>query len=217
MPQEIALLPLDKRGYPVPKFASWDADGNPDFVLVDTKFFARAINEGLCWICGGRLGKRMWFVTGPMCTITRTSSEPPCHRGCAIFAVKNCPFMTKPMAKRVDLEGKDYRNPGGVMLERNPGVSALWETNNYKIVYDANRNPLVQMGELKDLTFWAQGRPATADEILESIQTGLPALYALAKGESIMAQQELAEMIVQYRFEVLDKFLPADVTIGLMN
>lgn len=211
LPAEMARLPRDHRGYPVPRFVQW-MNGRPDFRVVDIQFWQLAVRRKLCWLCGGHLGKRMWFVAGPMCTITRTSSEPPSHRGCAIFAVKNCPFLTKPLAKRNDRDlPPEHRNPGGVMLERNPGVSAVWETRSYDIFRDPEGNPLLRMGEPDALSFWREGRLATREETLESIDTGLPALFDIATQQGPAAVRELQRIVAEYRAKVFDRFLPTGV------
>lgn len=207
MPPEIAALPRDHRGYPVPKFASFK-DGKWDFVLADLEFMGKAVKQKLCWLCGGRLGKRMWFVTGPMCTLTRASAEPPCHRGCAIFAVKNCPFMTKPLAKRADVSGREHIQPGGEMILRNPGVMAVYETKSYRVHLDPLGRPVMIMGDPDDITWWREGREAKPDEIIHSLETGLPELYKMAASEGPIAQYELQQMIDEYVATTLIQFMP---------
>lgn len=205
---EMAALPRDHRGYPIPKFVAY-IDGKPDFRVVDTKFWAAAVNKRLCYLCGGRLGARGWFVAGPMCTVTKTSSEPPCHRGCAYFAIRNCPFLTRPLAKRNDRDlPPEHSDPGGIMIARNPGVSAIYETRSYKIFRDPNGHPLIEMGPADDCTYWREGRPATREEVLHSIETGLPALVEIAAKQGPDSLAALSRTVAIYRTEILDRFLP---------
>lgn len=205
LPNSIRHLPRDKRGYPVPYFAA-EIDGEPNFTVADPAKFKAALKENRCWICGGHLGRLKTFVLGPMCTVTRTTSEPPCHRECAEFAVKACPFLTKPLAKRSDLEGVEHTNPGGIMITRNPGVSALWATREYE-VFQAN-GVLIQVGEPIALSFWREGRPATRDEVFESIKSGAPALVQAAASEGPEATKELERTFYEFRVNVLDRFIP---------
>jgi hypothetical protein len=206
LPDSIKNLPRDKRGYPVPYFAS-EVDGEADFVHADPVKFRKALKENRCWICGGHLGRLKTFVLGPMCCVTRTTSEPPCHRECAEFAVKGCPFLSKPMAKRSENEGK---NPGGIMIKRNPGVAALWGTMSYE-VFQAN-GILLEVGDPVALTFWSEGRPATRDEVTESITSGSPALAELAHAEGPEAVTELMRTFAAFRVNVFDKFMPKEKT-----
>lgn len=208
LPDSIKNLPRDKRGYPVPYFAS-EIDGEPNFVHADPKKFRLAIKENRCWICGGHLGKLKTFVLGPMCCVTRTTSEPPCHRECAEFAVRACPFLTKPLAKRGEHEGV---NPGGVMITRNPGVAALWGTVSYEL-FEAN-GVLFEVGDPTALTFWRESRPATRDEVVESITSGSPALIEMARMEGVEAVTELITTFARFRVNVLDKFLPEEKPHG---
>lgn len=202
LPDAIKNLPRDKRGYPVPFFAS-EINGEADFVHADPKKFRLAIKENRCWICGGHLGKLKTFVLGPMCCVTRTTSEPPCHYECAKFAVTACPFLTKPLAKRGENEGV---NPGGVMIKRNPGVAALWGTMSYTL-FEAN-GILFEVGEPVALTFWREGRAASRDEVTESITSGSPALAEMAVMEGEEAVQELLKTFARFRLSVFDKFMP---------
>jgi hypothetical protein len=215
MPPEIARLPRDHRGYPIPRFVAY-VDGKPDFRVVDTKFWSDAVKQKLCWLCGGRMGTRGWFVTGPMCTMTRTSAEPPSHRMCALFAVKNCPFLTKPLAKRNERDlPPDMTEPGGVMIARNPGVTAILETRSYKIFRDPNGHPLIQMGDPDALLFFREGRIATRAEVMDSIQSGIPILMETARTEGPGAVAALSEMVHAYRKKVLDRFVPKGTEHGI--
>ena len=99
MPDRIARLPVDARGFPVPEFAMW-YNGVPDFRVIKPGYVRKCIIKNNCWICGERLGVRKAFVIGPMCCINRISAEPPSHRDCALFAAKNCPFLSMPLARR---------------------------------------------------------------------------------------------------------------------
>ena len=99
MPDAIAALPRDDRGYPVPWFVAW-VGGKPEFRCADSAKFARAVKQKRCWICGEQLDPRQHvFVIGPMCMVNRITSEPPCHESCAIFSVRNCSFLTRPAAQ----------------------------------------------------------------------------------------------------------------------
>lgn len=184
LPKRMADLPVDERGYVVPWFVQW-VDGKPEFRAMDPEKFVRAIKEKLCWVCGGKLGVHMTFVAGPMCGINRTSSEPPCHRECAEWSAVNCPFMSNPrMVRREDNLPEGAGEMAGFGLRRNPGVTMLWHTRGYEIFKVENGfGVLIMMGEPESVDWYAEGRRTTRSEVLESIETGLPNLLALARLE----------------------------------
>jgi hypothetical protein len=110
-----------------------------------------------------------------MCAVNRVSAEPPSHVTCARFAVVACPFMSRPLAKRSDLSDIPHQPPPGEMIERNPGVCLIWHTQTYRCAKQ-DRGVLFFIGSPIKLEWFARGREATRDEIVESIETGLPAL-----------------------------------------
>src|SRR5882762_5069144 len=90
LPDRMKKLPLDSRGFPVPWFVAWmkdghpskRGDGDPDFRVIFPGAVAAAAKQDICWLCGEKLGVHKAFVIGPMCAVTRTTSEPPCHLDC---------------------------------------------------------------------------------------------------------------------------------------
>jgi hypothetical protein len=186
LPPQIRKLPRDARGYPVPWFVAWK-DGEPVFPAMDSFKLARAINDGLCWVCGQHLGRLSAFVVGPMCIVNRTSAEPPSHLICARWSARNCPFLTKPRMGRVPVEkyGGDRSAVAGIMLERNPGVTCVWIVKGRgRAERDGMGGVLMNIGEPHQTPEWyCEGRPATQTEVLESIETGLPFLVELAAAD----------------------------------
>ena len=188
MPQRIKDLPVSREGYPVPWFVSWfDADGRmthwkkpgarPDFRVVDASKIPLAVTGRKCWVCGGPLGKYMAFAIGPMCSVNRISAEPPGHLTCMRFAAKACPFLAQPRMvrneKNLPAEASD---PMGIMLKRNPGVTAIWTTTGYTLMGNLLQGVLFDIGDPHALEWWAMGRKATRQEIDHAIETGLPHL-----------------------------------------
>lgn len=171
-------LPLDERGYPIPWFVLW-IDGKPDFRVMDEEKRVRAVRERICWCCGKPLGDVFAFVSGPMCGMSRTSSEPPAHLECALWSVKGCPFLSLPKATRRDVGLPDDVKTPGILIPRNPGVALVWITDTYK-TFNVKNGFLMEMGEPIRVEWYAQGRPATRAEVQASITAGLPALQDLA-------------------------------------
>lgn len=201
MPLRMQWLPKDERGYPVPWFIAWTGEdgtptmagmGKPDFRVADMRKLEKAIKQWRCWSCGEPMGKHKVFVIGPMCAINRVIAEPPHHRDCAQWSVQACPFLSKPRMRR--LGNDDLPDgcvaPAGVGLARNPGAICLWETDRYQIERHGN-GVLFRLGDPTHVEWWAEGRKATRDEVLHSIDTGLPILEKLAKAEGRAAVEQL--------------------------
>jgi protein-disulfide isomerase-like protein with CxxC motif len=84
----------------------------------------------------------------------------------------------------------------GEMIERNPGVSALWTTTSYK-VFNAGDGVLFEMGEPEQIAWYAEGRQATRAEVMASLESGYPLLRELADQEGPMAVASLDEKLVR--------------------
>lgn len=194
LPARIRLLPLDPRGYPIPWFVA-EVNGKRDFRIADTEKRARAVNKHLCWICGQPMGRLSAFVIGPMCAVNRNTSEPPSHRDCAEFAVQACPFLILP-----DAQYRDTKLPEGItkppgFIDGNPGACCIWITQKYEPYWVTPKEWLIRLGEASTVSWWMSGRPATRDEILESIDRRIPTLQALAQKEGPKGVQLLARMV----------------------
>jgi len=150
-----------------------------------------AITGQKCWLCGQRLGAYKAFVVGPMCAVNRVSSEPPSHRECAEFAARACPFLTQPRMRRNEKDvPEDAHEPGGLMIRRNPGVALVWTTREFN-AFRAPGGVLFRIGEPDHVHWYAQGRDATRDEVMASIESGLPILRQAAQEDGPRGVQAL--------------------------
>jgi hypothetical protein len=214
LPRRMQSLPVSDRGYPIPWFVA-EIDGKPEFRAMDGRKWALAVEKNLCWVCGQALGTRFAFVVGPMCGINRISAEPPSHSDCAEFSAMGCPFLSMPkMVRREGDDLDDIKIPAaGMMLERNPGVALLWYTRSYVPFEvpkrdEANPGYLIHMGDPFEVAFYAHGRKATREEILTSIETGLPALYGACEMEKTPDEQEAARLELDNRKDVFFQLIP---------
>jgi hypothetical protein len=184
MPPKVAALPRNARGYPIPFFVAY-VDGLPEFRLARASARGEALRFGLCWVCGQRLGAYVSHVVGPMCCVNRNSAEPPLHRECAEFSVQACPFLLKPaMERREDEFTRTHGvDPAGIMLKRNPGVTAVWTTRGTLTHGDGRGGILFNIGEPTSISLWREGRAATRAETEASITSGRPYLLALDPGD----------------------------------
>lgn len=206
MPKRMQQLPLNAAGFPIPWFVAY-VNGEPEFRMADSDKFARSIRERRCWLCGNQIPaiSVAAFVVGPMCGVNRVSSEPPSHTDCAVYAAKACPFLANPTRARRETDMPDeYSGPGGTMIERNPGVTLVWVTNQWEL-FQAN-GPLFHFGEPSRTMWFRERRPATRSEVLDAIESGLPALEATI---DIEANPDEAAAALASQIANLERFLPA--------
>jgi hypothetical protein len=206
IPIRMMDLPIDpQRQIPVPWFVQW-IDGKPEFRLMNPMKWWRAVREKRCWICGQRLGAYLTFVIGPMCAVTRTTSEPPCHRECARWAARFCPFLARPHMTRRGAEELAAQGAtcSGVAITRNPGVALLWFANDFEVFRPDDGGALIRVGEAVAWEWYAEGRAATRAEVEESIRTGIPHL------EEVARQQDGAMEDLQRRIGEFMQYLPKD-------
>jgi hypothetical protein len=186
LPKRLERRPLTDKGFPVPWFASF-IDGAWNLVAVDPRKVAEAYNRRVCWICGEPLGQYLCFVIGPMCSVNRISSEPPQHRECAEYAVRACPFLSRPRMRRNEAEAKAVGSSAdtvsGIMIEHNPGAVLLWITKSFRPVSDGKGGALFAIGPPIETLWFAEGRTATRAEILAAFDKGLSLLRPLAAFE----------------------------------
>lgn len=193
LPDRIKRLPIDARGYPIPWFVA-EVDGKRDFRIADQNKRVRAANQRLCWLCGEKLGRYMAFVIGPMCAVNRNTSEPPCHRDCAEFAVQACPFLMLPKAeyRTANLPAEGSHLPHA--LPGNPGAACIWITESFK-PYRTSGSWLIEIGAPVEVTWWAEGKPATREAILDCFDRRLPLLAQMAKEEGAAAEAHLQKLV----------------------
>jgi hypothetical protein len=192
LPDRMKHLPLNDQGFPVPFFVPW-IDGKPEFRGFDGEKLGICVRHKRCWLCGEPLGKNMVFTIGPMCAVNRVSAEPPSHYDCAHYAAMACPFLTQPRMRRNEKDMPEHLDPAGIMLKRNPGCTLLWVTHNYK-PFRAMGGALFNVGDPVRVEFYAEGRKATHEEIMASIDSGMPTLREMAEHDGPDAVAELQQM-----------------------
>lgn len=196
-PSNIAALPHDRHGRPVPWFAAWldeagrharpAPDTSPDFRVVRPGATVAAWASRLCWVCGRALARQepRAFVIGPMCAVNLISAEPPAHHECAVYSARACPFLATPNMVRRDRHlPQGTVMPPGEMIMRNPGVVAVWVVKyNRPTARAVGSDLLFNIGHPPMWVEWyARARPATRSEVLASITSGLPALAERCEG-----------------------------------
>ena len=200
LPPKMRHLPVDHRGFVVPYFVAW-IDGVPDHRIVDGRKWPLAVRDRLCWVCGGQLGRHLSFALGPMCAVNRVNAEPPSHLECATWSARNCPFLSRSHMHRreVDRTELEVRDPAGMALTRNPGVTGVWTTTSFR-VFKAGTGPLIEIGPPEHVEWYCEGRTATREEVRLSTDSGLPKLIeACALEAGAERQREALEALLEKR------------------
>lgn len=187
LPDRMKSLPTDKHGRPVPWFVAV-IDDVPDFRVIRAGGIQDALRFKLCWLCGQPRGKYAAFVIGPMCAVNYVCSEPPSHRDCAQYAAQACPFLANPnMVRRENNLPEEVVDPAGVSIRRNPGVALVWVSRDWWLFRDPKGQPLFNIGKFDQAYWYAHGRDATRDEVLASIESGMPTLRMAAAEDGPLA------------------------------
>lgn len=121
IPPRMQRLELDKRGIPIPWGVFRDLDGEPHFTINDEHKRERMMAEGLCSICGGKLGRGLWFVGGPLSAYHAGGCyiDPPMHQECMRYALQVCPYLAAPRyERRIEARTlKGARTPPMIMVD----------------------------------------------------------------------------------------------------
>lgn len=80
-------------GMAVPYSVFIDADGRPQFRIIDHDAVAACVKHRLCGICGHALGRKVVFIGGERSLASRCFLDPPMHHDCAHYALEVCPFL----------------------------------------------------------------------------------------------------------------------------
>lgn len=212
IPDRIKRLPV-MRGYPVPFFVGHHPDtGERDFRIADSEKLRACIKGNLCWVCGEGLGTHKSFVIGPMCGVTRTSSEPPSHHECAVYSAQFCPFLTKPNMKRrghEEIKAITEATTPGEMIDRNPGVCAVWTTKDFKLFSDGRGGVLIRVGDPINVEWFAEGRIAKRAEVDASIASGIGILRDMCDSEPTPQGRALSHAELDVMQAKLEDHLPS--------
>ena len=110
----------------------------------------------------------------------------------AEWSARACPFLNNPdRVRRTGKlpEGHDLvADSPGFAITRNPGVTALidctsWTMRRVPTGDGKGTGILFNFARIENVSWMQEGRRATSDEVLFSIETGLPALIELAEQE----------------------------------
>lgn len=168
LPLRMRALPIDARGYPVPWFAG-RTDGKPKWY--------RAIHQKACWICGQKLGAHLCFVIDVQDAFTRTVSEPPSHRQCAEWFIRNRENST---------DEWPVRRPTGVFL--------VWMAKDFAVFESDAGRSVIHIGDAEDATWWMDGRHATLEEAEDCVEREFALLELAARDDKDREAKALVQL-----------------------
>jgi hypothetical protein len=182
IPDRIARLEKDVRGYPIPWNVLRGDDGFPHFTVTDDRKAWRAIRESLCPICGERLGRWRWLVGGP-----RSAFDPngyyidlPVHRDCGEFALATCPYLAAPKyLGRLDVVHPEHLPVAAkvvideTMLPDRPEVFVAVMSDRIELVDRAPLTPYHKPAELFEWRYWRHGREINETQALPFLRRAL--------------------------------------------
>lgn len=206
--ERIKKLPIDKRGYPIPRFVQWvkfedgkpfpckEGEGEPDFRITSVDWLWRCVIQHVCWICGEKLGVFRAYNIGPLDAIQRVSVEPPSHLECAEYAVKSCPFMLNP---NLDMRNDEVSQSENVVLNpemilKNPGVFAIWIVKQLHEVSRHGPRLIFKLPPPVDMSWWKEGRRATSEEVMDAIYRDIERIDVKRAPEQIALKRNVNEL-----------------------
>jgi hypothetical protein len=131
IPDGIAALPVDKRGYPIFWTAHITPDGEPDFRILEMDRVFKALKERRCGMYDRRIeGQSVCFLsTRENADGLRRSTDPPMHEDCLRYALVICPFLSRRQARRSGRpqpSGSDYSTLAQVDRSRPDDSLIVW-------------------------------------------------------------------------------------------
>lgn len=162
-PPGVAELETDPRGYPILFTVQPDEGQELDFRVVNPRRRRRCAREGLCGVCGKKLGYWMVFIGGPRSAENRVFSDPPMHEECAKYALEVCPFLTMPTMqyKQRGYEDKSKYTCDPHAIAEKPGRMAVYVTRGFRVEAGRGRDWWIFRAKPAKRIEWrgADGRP----------------------------------------------------------
>jgi hypothetical protein len=185
IPERMARLDRDTRGYPIPWNVLRVEDGTPFFTINDDRKHWRALRENLCPICGEKLGRWMWFVGGPRSAFDEHGwyLDLPGHHSCMTFALATCPYLAAPKyLGRIDVADPSKLPPEmRILIDE----TVIPERPEVFVAVGSARMELQPRGELfpyvrplrpfLGVEYWRHGQQIPAEEALSFVRAALGA------------------------------------------
>lgn len=162
MPANIAALPRDKRGLPIPASAFIRPDGTPDFTVINPERWASLVKVRGCGVCGMPLEELLWFIGGPVSHQTHMFFDHPMHKECAEYALQVCSYLALPRMTYRKQQDRNVREVKGASSERGERTM-LASTASYRVV-QFQGEVFLQASEWITVQWWKEGKQLTEVE-----------------------------------------------------
>jgi hypothetical protein len=169
IPECLASLERDRRGYPIPVTAAVDQDGTPHFTITDQQARHRMIDEDRCHLSGRKLQRGRWFIGGPMPAFHPYGAflDGPMLDEASLFAVQTCPYVAAPkyarniadkMAKALSAQDATVVKLHDEAIADRPPLFVRVMTVGHKLVSSSEDDVLfVSKKPYRKVEFWRHG------------------------------------------------------------
>lgn len=201
LPERMAQLPRDSRGYPIPVVVARDVTtGQPLFIVNDSKVARQCVRKKLCQICGQRMIKELWFIGGPLSALAPNGwyFDSAMHHECAQYALQVCPYLAMTgsrAALREPMLEKISDRLGGTVLVDHTQMPGTPEMMMLVMAYGQQKSasPVPGTSYIRPLRpyhaveFWREGRQLEFEDGMARLRTipglDLTALRLCSRGE----------------------------------
>ena len=201
IPPEMERLRIDSTGRPIPFFVKDHGQGDPDFRIMDGDRWHATVRNRLCWVCGGRMGKIMGMLGGPLIIVSGMGYDPPAHISCSHWSIRNCPFLVNPMRKIREAGIPKSTSQFKGAADTNPGLGALIHHRDAEFT-GTEEDMKVRGYNIVEVEFFSRGRPAEAPDVLS--------LFHKQWMEYRLDNQHLPESYFEERLELANQWLPLE-------
>jgi hypothetical protein len=164
IPSRLARRPLDPRGFVIPYSQFIDADGKPNFRIMDDGRVRECLRRRLCSLCGEPMGRHIFFIGGPLCVANGMFHDPAMHKECAEYALQACPHLARSKGRYGPVPDSI---PGGARLivgvmgsDQKAERFAIMHTSDYSATRTADGMPLIiAKRPWLDVAYWRDGQP----------------------------------------------------------
>ncbi len=154
IPYLLRKRPLFK-GFLIP-YTAFIKNGIPDFKVIDPYKIEECILDGLCAICGQKLGAG-WiaFIGGERSMQSRCFTDPAMHEPCARYSAVTCPYLKNDDARHVEFteahaeyaevipgSPESLKRPKCMGLMLCKGFTPIRNGNHWMVMADAKPNKI---------------------------------------------------------------------------
>ena len=161
IPEYLAHLPVDKRGYPIPYFVPI-VDGEAEFKYGDPHKVDICLKYNKCWVCGRKIKLPAYVITGPVGRKNNVVSDLPMHERCARYSLIICPHMYIEKTKRFtdDDEGNDMLHVHG-----KPSEIYLIRIDKFKVIRAPSTQKVIRFREVTSEKYIYKNNMLTKENI----------------------------------------------------